>query len=263
MSSSTSSSSRRRVLAAAVGLGLSSALGAGVAGSAGAAPTLDDGARTSAAPNKNSVWVGTHNTLRGAGSFPAFAGVIGWQEVNDPADRTKMRNRLGKDYAHETFSGAASAVPISWRTARFAKVAQGSVRTHAGEAKVTPARYVNWVILRERSTGKKFAVVNTHFISGAWSTYPKRQARWLKHLSVLKSTVRKIQSTHKVPVVVVGDFNRRRAEALPGLRMLDVAEVKGITIDQIYVPKGAAATKSTQLPKHGSDHHAYKARVDW
>lgn len=216
-----------------------------------------------AAENPNSVWVGTHNTHYGDGDFPAFAGVIGWQEVNDPVDRDKMRNRLGADYSHAVFSGAASAVPISWNS-RFAKVAQFSVKTHDGEAGVTPARYVNSVILQNKETGMKFAFVNTHFISGAWGgDHPERQARWLRHLEVLKSEVSRLQSTERVRVVVVGDFNRRRAESLPNLRMLDVKDVAGYTIDQIYVPGAAVSTASWQLATFGSDHHAYKARVDW
>ena len=241
----------RRQLAAiglAAGIGVTSALAA-------ASPSQ-------AAQNVNSVWVGTHNTHYGDGDFPAFAGVIGWQEVNDPVDRDKMRNRLGSEYSHAVFSGAASAVPISWNS-RFTKLTQGSVKTHDGEAGVTPARYVNWVLLQNNQTGKKFAFVNTHFISGAWSKHPDRQKRWLTHLDKLKTTVSNIQTTHRVPVVVVGDFNRHRAESLPGLRMLDVKDVAGVTIDQIYVPKAAVSTPAYQLQRFGSDHHAYKARVDW
>lgn len=237
-------------LGAAAGVGLASALAVGT-------PTAH------AVQNVDSVWVGTHNTHYGDGSFPAFAGVIGWQEVNDPVDREKMRNNLGTEYSHEVFSGAASAVPISWNT-RFAKVAQSSTKTHDGEAGVTPARYVNAVLLRNRQTGKRFVFINTHFISGAWSgSHPERQARWLRHLEVLKSEVNRLHTLHNAPVVVVGDFNRRRAEDLPGLRMLDVKDVAGYTIDQIYVPRGAESTLSWQLQTFGSDHHAYKARVDW
>lgn len=243
---------RRRLaaLGAAAGVGLAGALAAGT-------PAAH------AAQNPDSVWVGTHNSHYGDGSFPAFAGVIGWQEVNDPVDRDKMRNRLGAEYHHEVFSGAASAVPISWNS-RFTKVGQSSKKTHDGEAGVTPARFVNAVVLKNKQTDKKFVFVNTHFISGAWNgKHPERQARWLRHLDVLKSEVTRLRTLHNAPVVVVGDFNRRRAENLPGLLMLDVKDVAGYTIDQIYVPDGAVATKSHQLQKFGSDHHAYKARVDW
>lgn len=43
-----------------------------------------------------------------------FAGVIGWQEVNDLPDREKLDNRLGAEY--DTFypaDGPAKAIPIS------------------------------------------------------------------------------------------------------------------------------------------------------
>ncbi|GGB69096.1 hypothetical protein N798_02860 [Knoellia flava TL1] len=152
------------------------------------------------------------HTHYGDGSFPAFAGVIGWQEVNDPVDR---------------------------------------------------ARFVNAVVLRNKQTGKKLAFVSTHLISGAWNgKHPNRQGRWLRHLDVLESEITRLRRLHKAPVVV-GDFNRRRAENLSGLRILDVKDVAGYTIDEIYVPDNAVATKSHQVQTFGSDHHAYKARVDW
>ncbi len=207
------------------------------------------------------IAIGTHNSHYGDGSFERFAGVIGWQEVNDPPDREKLDNRLGAEY--KTFypaDGPAKAVPISWRVDRFAKTGEGSVRTHPGEAGVTPARYVNWVVLDVVGTDKSLIVVNTHFISGAWSGHPERQARWNTHYQVLFDTVARLRQNHPAkPIFVVGDFNRGKAMAMPApLRHVPVAGVSGVPIDQIYAPTTVTHGEVSRLPTWGSDHHAYK-----
>jgi endonuclease/exonuclease/phosphatase family metal-dependent hydrolase len=221
--------------------------------------TVVTGAATAAAAAE--ITLGTHNSHYGDGSFERFAGVIGWQEVNDPEDRRKLDNRLGAEY--NTFypaDGPAKAVPISWRVERFAKVGQGSVRTHGGEAGVTPARYVNWVILELRGTGTRFIVVNTHFISGAWSGHPERQARWNTHYQVLHDTVARLRQNHpNKPVFVLGDFNRRKAMPMPApVKYVPVQGADGVPIDHMYAPTTIQHSQVTRLPTWGSDHHAYK-----
>jgi hypothetical protein len=181
------------------------------------------------------IAVGTHNTLHGTASFEPFAGVIGWQEVTDPEDRTKLDNQLGAEYA--TFypaDGPAKAVPISWRVERFQKVGSGSIRTHAGEAGVTPARYVNWVVLEIRGTAKRFIVVNTHFISGAWGAHPERQERWNLHYQILYDKVAQLRQSHPdKPIFVVGDFNRHRAMEMPSpIRFVPVEGATGVPLDR-------------------------------
>jgi hypothetical protein len=207
------------------------------------------------------IAIGTHNTLHGTASFEPFAGVIGWQEVTDPEDRTKLDNQLGAEYA--TFypaDGPAKAVPISWRVDRFQKVGSGSVRTHDGEAGVTPARYVNWVVLEIRGTGQRFIVVNTHFISGAWGPHPERQARWILHYEILYDRVAQLRQNHPgKPIFVVGDFNRHRAMAMPTpIRYVPVEGGGDVPLDHMYAPSNISHTLTQRLPTWGSDHHAYK-----
>lgn len=211
-----------------------------------------------------SITVGTHNSHYGDGSFERFAGVIGWQEVNDPVDREKLNRRLGTEY--RTFyppDGPAKAVPISWRKGRFVKVGSGSVRTHGGEAGVTPARYVNWVVLDIVGTGRSVIVVNTHFISGAWSRHPERQARWLKHYDVLYDTVARLRRNHPGKALfVVGDFNRHKAMPMPRpVKYVPVSGAAGVPIDHIYAPTTTTHGKVNRLPRWGSDHHAYRLYV--
>jgi endonuclease/exonuclease/phosphatase (EEP) superfamily protein YafD len=226
--------------------------GAGAAAAAG--PTV------SGAAALDQISIGTHNTLHGAASFERFAGVIGWQEVTDPADRTKLDNRLGAEYA--TFyppDGPAKAVPISWRVERFQKVGSGSVRTHEGEAGVTPARYVNWVILELRGSGTRFIVVNTHFISGAWSGHPERQARWNRHYQVLRDKVAELRQNHpQQPVFVIGDFNRHLAMGMPApIQYVPVQGGGQVPLDHMYAPSNISHGQVQRQPMWGSDHHAY------
>lgn len=223
--------------------------------------TMLGGVSGPASAAQTEISVGTHNTHYGDASFEPFAGVIGWQEVNDPADRDKMRNRLGGDYAHYVPpDGPAKAVPISWRVPRFQLMSAGSVRTHGGEAGVTPARYVNWVILRAGGAGPRFIVVNTHFISGAWSKHPERQARWLRHYDVLREKVAQLRRNHpNLPIFVVGDFNRQKAMAMPSpIRYVPVIGAGGIPIDHMYAPSNIPHSNVSRLPVWGSDHHAYR-----
>lgn len=206
------------------------------------------------------ISIGTHNSFHGAGSFERFAGVIGWQEVDEPAARTKLDNRLGAEYS--TFypaDGPAKAVPISWRVERFQKVGSGSVRTHAGEAGVTPARYVNWVILELRGSGQRFIVVNTHFISGAWSGHPERQARWNQHYQVLRDKVAELRQNHpQQPIFVIGDMNRHQAMNLPSpIRYVPVEGGGQVPLDHLYAPSNISHTQVQRQPTWGSDHHAY------
>ncbi|MDQ2588949.1 hypothetical protein CKY47_34405 [Saccharothrix yanglingensis] len=208
----------------------------------------------------DTISIGTHNTFRGAASFEPFAGVIGWQEVNEPEDRTKLNNRLGAEY--DTFFPAAEpakAVPISWRVERFQLANSGSILTHGGEAGVTPARYVNWVILELRGTDKRFIVVNTHFISGAWGAHPERQARWNRHYEVLRDKVAEMRQNHPAtPIFVVGDFNRHRAMGMPApIRYVPLVGGGEVPLDHVYAPSNISHTQVHRQPRWGSDHHAY------
>ncbi len=163
-----------------------------------------------------SLFFGTHNMYVGKAQFTPFAGVLGFQEVNEPRDKMEMRFGL-PGYDRFVPKGDAGDVPIAWLRKRFKLVDKDSIRTHKGEKLVTPSRYVNWVRLRVKRTGAEFFFVNTHFISKAWSGKPERRKRWKKHARVLRREVAKLRQTG-LPVFVVGDFNRRgTALGIPGL----------------------------------------------
>ena len=144
----------------------------------------------------------------------------------------------------------------------FALSGKGSVLTHGGEAKVTPARYVNWVVLQRRGTQKRFAFVNTHFISGAWNKHPDRRARWRRHAEVLRTVVRTLRS-RGLRVFVLGDFNRHRSIALPDQVFVPIKGTRAVALDQVYVTRGTRHSRAHRLPRNGSDHFASRVTVNF
>ncbi|WP_189038626.1 hypothetical protein [Streptomyces daqingensis] len=229
--------------------------------SAGAATTDSDAAAAPAAGTAAvKMKVATHNVWRGRAQFKALGHVIGWQEMESAAARKRLREQLPK-YSHFLpKSGPAKAVPISWRKDVFKPLDSGSVLTHKGEAKVTPNRYVNWVLLEHRSSQQRFFMVNTHFISGAWSKHPERQGRWKKHAGKLRDVVKNLHGRNtKLPIFVVGDFNRHRKVSLPGnVDYIRVKGAKGVPIDQSYATGSVTTSKVDRLKRFGSDHSAYR-----
>jgi hypothetical protein len=224
------------------------------------AAARDPSAAKPAATAAVKMRVGTHNVWRGKAAFKPIGDVIGWQEMNSPADRDRLRRAL-PGYDHFVPKAApARAVPISWRKDKFKIVKARAVLTHKGEAGVTPNRYVNWALLEHRSEKQRFIVINTHFISGAWSGHPERQGRWLKHADKLREVIGDQHGKHpELPIFVVGDFNRARALDLPStVEYIRVKGAKGTPIDQSYATRSVRNTRAERLKRFGSDHFAYR-----
>ncbi|MFC4492928.1 endonuclease/exonuclease/phosphatase family protein [Streptomyces ovatisporus] len=230
--------------------------------------TVSANAATDAAPAGGSpaaaaavkMKVATHNVWRGKATFKPHGDVIGWQEMNTAADRKRLRTELS-GYGHFLpREGAAGAVPISWRKDTFKLIKADAVLTHKGEARVTPSRYVTWALLEHRAKKQRFVMMNTHFISGAWSKHPERQGRWLKHADKLRSVIKNLHGKHpELPVFVVGDFNRPRSLKLPGsVQYIRVKGAEGTPIDQAYATRSVKNTLVERLQRFGSDHFAYR-----
>ncbi|NOK31952.1 hypothetical protein HMI49_01880 [Corallococcus exercitus] len=209
--------------------------------------------------------VATHNTHYGEANFRPLADVIGWQEVSTAEGHNKL-DAL-EYYNHfrpgENRLDARNSIAISWRKNKYEKTGDGSRLTHGGEAGVTPARFVNWVVLKNIETGAKLAFINTHYISGAWNgEHPERQERWRTHNAVVREVVADLLG-RGLPVVLVGDFNRALSQDIPGMNHLRTAGVDGVPIDQIYVSVGIGTGPAERLEKYGSDHFAYTATVEY
>ncbi|MDY7226948.1 endonuclease/exonuclease/phosphatase family protein [Hyalangium rubrum] len=209
--------------------------------------------------------VATHNTLHGSATFKPLADVIGWQEVDTDAGHSKLNALEYYDHYRPGAErlAARNSIAISWRKNKYEKTGDGSRMTHEGDAGVTPARFVNWVVLKNKDTGAKLAFINTHYISGAWNgEHPERQERWRTHNTVVREVVAELLS-RGLPVVLVGDFNRQLSQDIPGMNHLRTAGVDGVPIDQIYVSIGIGTGPAERLEKYGSDHFAYSATVQY
>lgn len=219
-------------------------------------------ATVAAEGKSHGIKVATHNTLHGKAEMKQLAGVVGWQEVDSPGARSKLRKSLPEHAIYFPKDGAAKSVPISWNKSRYKLLKSGSVRTHKGEPRVTPHRYVNWVKLEHKAAKKPLLVLNTHFISGAWNKHPNRQARWNKHADKLRALINKLSENNPgSPIVLVGDFNRRKDIALPhNVNWVGIKGGNGVPIDQIHAQtkRLAGVTKAERLAKFGSDHNAYR-----
>jgi hypothetical protein len=149
-----------------------------------------------------------HDVHRAAHS----AGLIGWQEIA-PRRYFEAIKQLGPKWSHymPRDGGLHIPVPISWKNDVWKKEDAGFIRTHHGKAGISPNRYITWVKLKNRATGKEIVRVNTHLVSGAWGgPRPQkdwRQDMWRLHMTKLDGLVDHFEK-QGLTVVVGGDFNR-------------------------------------------------------
>lgn len=215
-----------------------------------------------------SFTVGTHNTLHGRAHFTPFAAIIGWQEVTDPRDRAKLRRQLGRKYqSYIPRTDDAAAIPISWKRRSFTYLTSRSVKTHGGKYRVSPSRWINIVHLRQRSTGRRVIVVNTHFVSEAFRPGASHRAwrlrAWYAHRADLYRVVSQIRARRPhAALLLVGDFNRNRYLAFRSWRMYPMKLGPGShPKDQMYAAVPAHGGCVERLTKEGSDHWRRRARI--
>ena len=197
----------------------------------------------------------TFNTRRGRARIQPLGEVIGWQEVNKPADRDKLKAAL-PGYEHFIPNAEwAAAIPISWLRDRFTLVDSGIVKAHDGKAGVTPARGCTWVLLQDGADNSLVWHINAHFISktrlSAW-----RREQWAKHLVTLRDLVTTL--TTRSPLGTIGgDFNNHDAVKFPGVTNL-TPKWRGdkVWYDQLLVTDLLAASASVRKgsSRLGSDH---------
>jgi len=248
----------------------------------------------SAAETEEDVFsIGSHNVERGStnpSEYPPFANIIGYQEVKDNGNGPVLAGleSTGMDYRllRQT-TGPEEQVPIAFNRARFSLVRIDGVdqdfyrKTHDGwicpnGTGASPHRYVHWAILESQRTHQSFAVINTHFVSGAWNgTWncddEKRQQMWEHHLRVLINVYQGLKA-QGLPVLLVGDMNRHGKLTEHDDSIVDPTGLGGLCyvpldggdtagIDQIYVSCDMDGRAGERLEKYGSDHFAVKARL--
>jgi hypothetical protein len=145
-------------------------------------------------------------------------GLIGWQEIGPERYFAEIK-KLGPDWGHYMphDGGLHIPNPISWKKSVWKKEDAGFLRTHHGLAKVSPNRYITWVKLKNRATGREIVRVNTHLVSGAWGAHKPttawRREMWRTHMQKLDALVADFKR-QGLAVIVGGDFNRDSFEVL-------------------------------------------------
>lgn len=161
--------------------------------------------------NKNNIANETKTILR-------TANVVGLQEVHTAAQRNNIRKLIEsgsyavspKAHTNNDSKTGAESNAIVWREKEFFRTDEGVIGPLASDVDGLRARYITWVKLKQRATGKQFYVVDTHMIrdvetNGALSDKKANVAAYKTYMQKLVALVKK-QQKDNVPIFVVGDF---------------------------------------------------------
>lgn len=155
------------------------------------------------------------------------------KEVRDHCDLATWNEAMDTAGALKAMSGwetrTTGGLAISWKVDRFDLIGAGSSRVMTGGKhkgrRLGPNRYVLYVLLRERATGRALILATHHSIAKA-DTDNKwrrsfRSAGWRNVVSVL----REVKKRHSgIPLILTGDMNTIRG--ITAFVSLGVREVK-------------------------------------
>ena len=219
---------RRRlvgVVGTAVITGLSAVVASTVVGSPVQARTTS-GIQVRVASYNTAAFIDHDRAAADVVRLAAEADIIGLQEMASLTRRNAVKARL-LDCSSCPFEGymPAEAVPggtpILYRWSRFRLDGSGTVKvtedTYVGAAGAGPstlrARYLNWVKLRERATGRTVYVINNHAPPSVQGRdglpnqeMEERLELYRQHMEGLTALIRKFRADGSL-VVVTGDLN--------------------------------------------------------
>lgn len=169
------------------------------------------------------------NVGKGAAAVGSKADVIGFQELHLSDRRKKMRDTLlcsscafsGYVQNYSTNGSNPGSVSIAWRKDRFSVVTSGyykvsdteyiSTKTGSTGNKIS-AKWITWVLLKDKSTGAQFYFLNTHTVASLESkgkpigSEDDRVKNYTHHMDVLTSKINAFKASG-YPVFITGDFN--------------------------------------------------------
>lgn len=194
------------------------------------------------------------------------ADVIGWQEISnayqaraiEALDRFDTWWPGGRSASGRVLMVPRNTNPISYRSDLWRRVDQGS-RLSAPEIEdVSRDRFVSWVVLKHRRTGRLIARWNVHFVPNAWGdgryrTQPARQETWLDQARVVRRVHLRLVS-RGMPVFGGGDINRRSYEFIGDTAVYDTLSSGRIdNLVHSVTDRVGVVSKPTWIPLH-SDH---------
>jgi len=169
------------------------------------------------------------NVKKGAQAVASKADIIGFQELHLPDRRRAMRDGLlcgscayaGYVHSYSIAGSNPGSLAIVWNKSRFTIVSSGYykvsdtqyVKTSTGTTgnKIS-AKWITWVKLTDKTTGKQFYVLDTHTVASLEShgkpigSEADRLANYRHHMDVLTSKLAALKSSG-LPIFITGDFN--------------------------------------------------------
>ena len=200
------------------------------------------------------------------------ADVLGLQEMASPDRRSRVARRLVtcgdcRFHAFVPRGAVPGSMPIYYRAHRFHLLGSGSrqvteaarVGSRGAGPDVLRARYVNWVHLRERRTGRSLFVLNTHAVptvqvgSGGPNTrLPQRLALYRKHMRGLQDMVARFEKKGG-KVFLTGDLNvNYRTDCRVAARLFPYHRLGEVGMHASYRALGMPERGTHVLPS-GSD----------
>ncbi len=203
------------------------------AAAAGQAPAV--AAKSKQVPVTSTVRIATYNSAAGVKTAKAVADierlaatsdVVALQEMGSWARRTAVAASLVDCEtcafdAYMPIAAVPGSTPIIWNSERFRLKESGTRQvtedTYVGKAGAGPstlrAKYINYVLLRDRATGVKFYVLNNHAVptvqgtgGGSNRRYPERLDLYRQHMEGLKALIAEFAAPNRA-VFVTGDLN--------------------------------------------------------
>lgn len=232
-------------------------------------------------PLTSSVRIATFNTGAGLSTDRAvsdinrLAGrgphVIALQEMGSPSRREAVRAALVdcSNCPYEAYfpvGAPANATPILYRWEKFRFEGAGSKqvteRTYVGPSGAGPswirAKYVNYVQLRDRTTGQVAYVLNNHAVpsvqakDGGSNGNTRRLGIYRKHMEGLKTLVSSFRASGAA-VFVTGDLNvNYRKDRIVRDRIFPFYNMKQVATRASYWHLGEPARGTHVLPSGNS-----------
>lgn len=201
------------------------------------------------------------------------ADVVGFQEIGEVQDHTDVRIGLGDQWSGVAGGTGKVECPIHFRKSLLELIPDGQVPggyansglqlAHHGLAKVSPARYTTWAMLRSKGDHAiQFALVNVHMVSKPFdpkaSHHTWREEMWHVHYSKWAEMVNRYNDAG-LTVIAVGDFNAgtvRKSDA--DMRWMWKSGIDKIGVLQGKTPLHLTGVASYDTP---SDHNLRVAKV--